>query len=842
MAQLVPFNEFGGLDLVSHDRIASPLRCRSCKNVQKRRSHSLARRQGYKATATNTGNNGGFGTAIYNRRSPSTGAVTKEKLSIGSKLWKQVNYTLTVTYSGGGAAIGEILVDTTTNTWHFKLYDSGNLALDYDMGIGFDEASPKTVTQLITAINAVASFAAATTGGGSLPAAFLPYVISSPIATTLDISFCETIAINQPSVAANPFAGAFTNRNGAEFENVATVQIDDIILFFSKWDSQKKYDGSDCYRSGAQQGNIVSTAEAGAGAFTNGTYQYITTVVQIDAQNNEIEGIESATKSQVVAASHPVNLTLSNVVNTTGFNTDCAIVNGAQVAVNTITVDDGFAGNHTMKVGQKAYFFDSVSAGYVTRNITAIAAGTITVDGAAVTVADNAVISNNLRLRIYRSVAAGTILKENVDIPNNSFTATQVYSDNKADASLGADYVSPSLDGVEHGLPPTGGYGGTFDGGVVCAGFLDDPDAFAWTSPDGPEYYPSNFRDRNQSGDNLAVTGLSSGDRYFWVQKQETSFLVTGKLTTGQYTSVRKGDSAGCLAHATMIQADTSLFWLGEGGVYESRDGGTPSLISDDIAPIFDNAGLSVDRKLQFKRATAVYDKHMKFYVLFIPAETSQGGESYATSNSRILAFDTVNRDWWEWDNLNWAGGVCHDESTGDLIWTERRYSTFSSTMAFQMYQRLNTNTPADYVDHTSDILWSYEPAGVIDAGQADVNKKFLYMLIDAEDPEKTPNYTLTCRIEKDNVKGIYQTILTVPIGSATLASDGWGYGAWGFFPWGNPVGAANKRRRLKHGFAECVRPLFSASGIYNEIVLSSFSLLIEAPFKIDINEARRGG
>lgn len=842
MAQVVPFDEFQGSDFVSHDKIASPLRCRSSRNVQKRRSRALCRRQGYKATCNNTGNTGGFGTVIYNRRNTSTGVVTKEKLSIGTKLYKQTNYTLTVSYGGTGSGVCEVLVDTTTNTWHFKLYEDSTTVLDYDMGVGFDESSIKTIANLITAIAGTVNFTASSAGlGTTLPAAFLPYTAASIVSSTLDIAFSETVAVNQPSVASSPFAGAFSNRNGTEFENVSSIQMNDVIYFGSKWDYQKKYDGNDCYRSGAPQASISSVAEAGAGTFTNGTYGYIATIVQLDQQNNEVEGIESSAKSVTISASHPANVTLSNVLNTTGFNTDCALVNGAQVGVTTITVDDGSGGNHTMKVGQIAYFFDSLSATYVTRTITAKTNTTITISGAAVNVADNIVISNNLRIRLYRTVASGSIYKFNVDIPNNSFSATQVYSDNKADASLGYDYVSPALDGVEHGLPPTCGYLGTFDGGMIAAGDLNNPDSYYWTSPDGPEYWPSLFEDDSQSGDNLAISGISSGDRFFWIQKQESSFLVSGKLTTGQYTTTRKGDSAGCLAHATMIQADTSLYWLGQGGVYQSQDGGTPAVVSDDIAPVFDNAGLGSDTKLQFKRATAVYDKHTKFYILFIPAESSQGGEVYANSYSRIFAFDTVNREWWEWDNLNWAGGVVHDEATGDMIWTERRYSTFNSTMAFQMYLRLNTNTAADYVDHTSDITWRYEPAGSIGLGEPEVNKKFLYIIIDSEDPEKTPNYILTVQVEKDNIRGVYQTELSVPIGAAGAGAKGWGFESWGFFPWGEPLNGLNKPRRLRSGFAQAIRPIFSASGIYNEIVLSSFSLLVEAPYKVDINEARSG-
>ena len=845
MAQIVPFLEFGGLDLVSHDGIASPLRCRSCLNVQKRRSKSLARRQGYKAAATNTGNNGGFGVAIYNKKSFTNASVTKEHLVIGSKLYKRNSHTLTVNYGGAGSAVCEVIVDVPTGTWRFKLYENSVVVLNYDMGVGFDEASIKTIANLLTAINAVTNFTATAPTGTTLPAAFLPYVIATQVLSSVAITYSELVEVNHPTSATAPFAGAFANRNASEFENVSHVQIDNVIIFGSKWDSQQKYDGVDCYRSGMPLATTPTGVEAATGALANGVYKAFVTCVQLDAQGNEIEGIESGSVTVTTVAGKGINYTLTNVLATTGFNTDCAIVNGAQVAQTTLNVDNNLGGLHTMKVGQTAYFLDSISGGYVTRTITAKTNTTITISGAAVTVADNAVISNNLRLRLYRTVASGTIYKFNVDIPNNSFSATQVYLDAKADASLGFDYVSPSLDGVEHGLPPHCGYLAVYDGSVVAAGDMANPDSFYFTSPDGPEYYPASFKDTSQSGDNLPITGLSSGDRFFWVQKQETSFFVSGKLATGQYTCTEKGDAVGCLAHATIVKADTSLYWLGEGGVYRSQDGGTPVDITPDIMTVFDNAGLATERQLMFKRAVAVYDKHTKFYMLFLPAESSQGGEVYANQYSRIFAFDTIAGEWWEWGNpvftMNWAGGIAHDEKTGEMVWVERRYSTFSSTMAFQLYARLNTNTQADYVDHVTDIPWSYEPAGSIDLGVSDVDKKFLYAIFDAADPQKTPNYVLICQIEKDNQRGIYQTVLSTTMGTGTSATSGWGFESWGFFPWGMPRNGLSKPRRLMHGKATSIRPIFSASGIYSEIVLSSMKLLVEAPFKIDIAEARSG-
>lgn len=838
MGQLVPFNEFGGLDLVSHEPDASPLRARAIKNVQKRRSNAIVRRQGMKAIATNSSNNGGFGLAVYNRRNISTGAVTREELIIGEKLFKRTEYVLTINYGGTGQAVAEVIADSDTGDWYLKLYVDSMAVLEKNLGTGIDEASPVTIDDLVTAIGGITDFTASTTGGGSEPAAFLPYTAPTQIEASgsVTITFSVTTQCNQPSGAANPFHGAFTNRNAEAFENVSTAQLDDIILFCSKWDSQKKYDGSDCYRVGCPAAGSPSLAGSGAGGLAAGTYKYAAIIVQVDAQGNRVEGIESATVSITTGAPQNINVTLSNVLNTTGFNTDCAIVNGAQVGVNTITVDDGSGGNHSMKVGQTAYFWDGASASYVERLITAVSSTTITIAGTAVNVADNAVISNNLRLMILRTVSTGEILKELVEVPNNSFAATQVYNDGTADSSLGADYTSPSLDGVEHGLPPNCGYICIYNGRPLIAGNLEDPDSFYWASQDGSEYYPSIFTDYVQGDTNSSISGIASGDRFAWIHKTDESFLLTGNLFSGQYNTSQKGDKVGCLAHASIVRSDRAMIWLGGGAVFESIDGGTPERISDDISSALDLQGLSDEQMLAFKRAVGVYDRNQEIYILFLPAESENGGDVYPNSESRIFVYDTRRKEWWEWDTWNMAGGAAI--SGTDLVWTERRLSALSSTVSYLVYKRLNTNTNYDYIDHSSDIQWLYDCAGSIHLGQPSVNKKFPYLELFCMDLEKAADYTLTAEIEKDFVPGINWVKLVTQIGQG--GNGGWGFGAWGFFPWGNPRANSTKVRRLRDERVKAIRFRFSSSGIYNEIILGGINLQVEAPFKIDINEARR--
>ena len=136
-----------------------------------------------------------------------------------------------------------------------------------------------------------------------------------------------------------------------------------------------------------------------------------------------------------------INVTVDYIDDSTGYNTDCAIVAGAQTGVTQITVDDGAGGSHTMQVGQTAYFFDSSSSAFVEREITAVDSTTITIDGANVNVSDNEVISNNLRVNIYRTASGGTLFKLVTSLANDSFETTAAYRDGTADASLGATFL-----------------------------------------------------------------------------------------------------------------------------------------------------------------------------------------------------------------------------------------------------------------------------------------------------------------------------------------------------------------------------------------------------------------
>lgn len=843
----VPFT-LGGLDLSIDGMLVGPSKCTAIKNIRKLESEAVTEREGFKAVS-NAATGASYGTFCYEKTHPTTFEVTKQWLKCASKLYKKVDYDFTISYAGAGQAVVEVLVDPTTETWNLRLYVDGAIVLDFDLGIGFDEVSPVTISDLDTAITAVADFSATvTSGGSSLPAAFLDSTPPTLIeGGSLVINISNLVATNSPTGATDLFAGTHAARLSEAFENISKVETEGNIYFLTKYDEQTKFDGVDHYRAGMPEGVLPVLAGAGAGTLVAGTYKYIITYVQIDANGLEVEGDESTSATIVSGITQNINVQVTNILNTTGFNTDCAIVAGAQVTVNTITVDDGSGGAHTMKVGQTAYFFDSVTGGYVTRSITATAASTITVSGAAVTVADNAVISNNLRIRIRRTVTTGSIFKQNVDIPNNSFAANQTYNDGKADSSLGADFDSPSALGENHGLPPRAAYGAIFNRRPVVGGISGDPLGIAWAAASGPEYYPDDYRDFIDDS-NTSVTGMGVDDRFLWIHTEKGSHLLTGNLFTATFNISRKGGAIGCVSHASIKETDVGLVWAAASGVYLTKDGSIPVRVGDEIAPVFTNKGLTEERKLRFKRSVAVWDKKNKLYLLHAPAEAEQGGEVYTNSRSRLFALDLFSRpngqgilyrgEWYEWDTLDFSGGADYDETTEELYFSERAYSFFDGATTHKLYRRLNTNTIYDQVDHTSAISWRIKP-GWWHGEMPTVNKGFIHLAMFATDQNVIPSCTFTVKTEKNFVEGVVSTKLTQTFGTPG-GTGGFGYEAFGFFPFGNPQNTTVRPRRLKQGeTATAYRAVFEGGEIYTKFLLSSYQFQVSSPFKIDMKEVK---
>lgn len=810
-----------GLDLKSNDLTRPDGFVSGMKNAQYRKNGAPEKRKGYQGHAASAGGHGLF---TYNRINPTTLIQEPQVVSISNKPHKLLYSTLIVTYVGvDPTSIISIFYDKVTAEYRCQITEGTALVLDMALGKGFDEATPVTINDLRAAIDALANYTATVTGATTTPAAFIKIVRDEDLSDGVAYSAqaCYWADINTP--IATPFAGSTTHQNDDDFENASAVQLNNVLYLANGYDETQKYDGQNCYRAGVPQPATLTSALGGAGAITGTNYYHLATYVQIDAVGNVNEGNLKMVTAGLNPVAQSMNVTVANVLAASGFNTNCAIVNGAQVAVNTITVDDGAGGAATIKVGDTAYFFDAVSASYVERLVTAIAATTITVAGAAVTVADNAVISNNLRIAVYRNLTSAvtpTTFYLVEEIPNNSFAATQVYNDNKTDAQLGAQFIEPLVD---RGLPPKGKYISAFRNQMVLGGKLDDQNSVFFSDVESPEYFPFNntFPVDTIQGD--VIRGLAPNNELFAIFKTRSIHVVSGDIASNNIRVDQLTNDVGCEAHASIKEVKGSLFFLTDKGPYFMTGGQIPLPLGENrIEPVFAEVPVNPELALVLRRSVAIHDNKDEKYVLFIPAESAPANR-HTNANSRIFTFDYSRGAWLEWSNMDFTGGATI--AGNETYFSERRLSTFTSAVEHILYRRHTLDDAWSYEDNTDPIDWQYDPQWEA-MGEPSVFKKFLSLRLFALENIPNNDLVLNVKTEVNYIRDAAKADFNL-----SFMNSGYGVSPYGTSPYGDPA-EQTLRHKLGIGKFRSLRLRFSNNRDQENVAITGWELQVATGFK----------
>lgn len=582
---------------------------------------------------------------------------------------------------------------------------------------------------------------------------------------------------------------------------------------------------------------------------------------------------------------------------------DLAIVSGTQNDVNTINVDT----SHTIQSNDYVNFTDS-SSRKQKRLVTGTAAGTITINGPAVSVTDNTLIisdtirtdqfyvrmgsthttgvslsnndpiSNNLRINIWRTIQNGSLFQLLTTIPNNSITGTtQTYTDKiragqqsgvitnitKAASAvitmpdngllIGMQFVIKGVSGmveinnrtvtitgvsgddVTVSLDTSGAdftaytSGGTWevvvgDNNELLISF-PDPDRLPQAPPiskyilshenvmiyaggernkaansdnvffsegDQPEAVPeaTNFISLPTKNDDVSGVGIADGSLV--VFKRNSSHFVSGTLLTGQFEvdEISPGSNVGCVAHATIKPVGSLLYFLSSSGVYTISGGqlfptdelGNPVPISDPISKLFRTENFIQNKRLVLKRAVAqTYTKDLQ-YLLFIPAEDTQTTIRTANSNSILLCYDYEGKNWFEWTNINAAGGMF--TINDDLYFHERRFSGFAGNTA-NLYKQHRKYRLVDYADHTSSIDSEWVSSWQ-DLGQPRTRKKFTKceLLINRESNlYQFNNPQMKFKTYLDRIPDLAHTIADITTVN-NQRNAAWSTTPWGFNKW----------------------------------------------------------
>lgn len=829
-----------GLDLKSSDLDRPDHFASDLLNAQYRSDGSLEKRRGFQAVAQSEGGHGLF---VYNYIDPVTAKTTQELISIAQRPYKLQEATIALTYTGL-AASGAIkfFFDVTTSEYKCQILEGTTPVLDLSLGKGFDESPIVLLSDLKTAIDAISGFSLAITGPTTVPAAFIEVIRGFDYTQE---SFTATASywsqIN--TTVTSPFAGSETNKNDSDFENATAVQLNGVFYISNGYDELQKYDGQTCYRAGLPTGSLISAADSGSGSGVNvGAHRYKVVYAQLDNANNLIESQPSSFVSVTLASARNVNVTVGNILNGSGFNTNCGVVVGLQTSVTTITVDDGASGAHTLRVGDTAYFFDGVSSSYVTRRITATTATTITIEGAAVTVADNAVISNNLRIGIYRTVAGGTLVYNFVEeIPNNAFSANQVFLDTIADASLGFQLVEPII-GKERSLPPRGKYVSAIYNQLVIAGNFELANNVYYSDVTSPEHFPGLNFVRCQSKNGDTISGVAQSNEVLAVFERNAMHIISGDFTNDNIRQDIISQQIGCVAHATIQQVEQSLFFLSDKGIYETVSGQLPRERSARIEPLFDQRETLQDiLKYKFKRAIGVVDRLRERYLLFLPTESTAGSNVYTNDNYLIVVddfshnteLDDVARVYLKWRiaGTNPAGGFV--VFNNKLHFVERRLSASTTFVEHILYRELSLDDPYDYMDNTEPVDFLYKTAWYT-GGEPSVFKRWTRLKLFAIPGEEATagGSDITIQTEADYVADLVRNEVTVDLSASGL---GYGNNPYGIAPYGDPA-QPNIKTKLG-GKYKSMRIIYSNSEPQQSVRIQGWELEISAAYRPELKD-----
>lgn len=811
------FNSFRGKDARSSDLVRDPESAIDLHNAKFTRDGNLVNREGGKILSPNQASIGLYRHAYSNL---TTGAVQEEFLTIGTALLKRINNIFQVVYTGSTTPCTmTIRLDVATGTYKLKLTEGSTVRANIDIGNGL--AGGMTLGALGSQIGIVTAFlftAGVVSGDPNTTAALvLPLMLDGDLASaprTINLTWYSWEAVN--TTVSNQFGAYYGARGNEDFEHASIVNASNNLYVATGYEFLHKYDGQTVYRAGMPQPVAPTMALGGAGN-PNGTYRYIATHIQVDNRTNRIEGTESVFSATISPANQQVNVTVPNLVAGSGYNTNSTLVNGNQVGVNVINVA---AASHTLKVSDTAYFLDRSSGAYVQRTITAIGASTITVSGAVVNANNNDIISNNLRTGIYRTKAGGVDYYLVAEIPNNSFAATQVFTDNLADASIVEQYQF-SLDGRDHDLltvKPR--YLCLHQGQLVAAGDFANPDTGYLSLPNEPEYFPADASSFDIVNTQLGgISGLASDGTSLVVGKLYSLFIGSGDFSEpGAYRFEKLNEGAiGFACHNSIADIGEGILFLSDSGFYLLRGGAQLIEIGEGTNPDFFKQTFSTAQTFRKKRSFGLYFEQDNSYLCYVPCETGTGTGRQVNSNSNTFVLDTQKRAWIDWPGLNMGNGLAIFEN--ELHWMSKRPDTTGAVIS-NLWRRHSTGFADDYADHNVAIRFRFVPQWE-DMGEPSqlklVPRMRLYNLLkDAI----AAVYTMTVQTEIDLTPGFLHSSFTITFGGTS--SSGWGNFAWGTAPWGTPM-VQSSVVKLRVGKLKSIRFLFTHATLHEKVGLTGW-------------------
>ena len=808
------FQNLKGLDLRSSDLLRESGASTALLNVDLRQTGALNKRKGFQNLALS---GGGYGTVDFHNIELTTGVVTEELLSVDDDMHLMTNAPFTITYSGAGVGYYDVYLSETDSNVYFDVYSDNVRVLNQSLGTG-SETSFVSVATLITAINALTDFTCTGTTATAAPAAFIPVQLNITISSSGTIvNFKYWVAVDTPVGYTTPFSAHLAAKDDSDFENASFAKANDILFISNGYDELHKYDGNRVYRAGMKAG-AVPVLDVTGGTTLTGNFTYKYTYEYTDAKENVVEGSASVTATTGAITTKDVVVTIANIVEAEGFNTNQAIIDGNQTATNLL-VDTG----HSIKIGDFVYMTNTVDSEVVKRKVTALPDAThITID-TSTAVANNAIISC-CKISLWRTKTGPSLAYYLVgELPNDSQNATFDYTDTALDAALGITFLEPVK---PHALPPKGRYIDTWRGQLLINGKRDDVNNNFYSDIDSAEYFPSDNSFLTTGGG--TTSGIRSLDNNLFIFKDSSIFSLTGDLGTDNFiVDEASREGIGCSASATIQELNGELWFLSQFGVYSISNKGIQER-SKGIKPKF-----QVGHPFNFKKATSFNWIDNNKYILCMPSESTISSEVYANSSTEVYAYDTHWGAWLQWDGIEAVGGMAEVD---DRIYFIGRTINSQIDGVDQLLKRIHADgLSSDYVDHTLPISFSYASHWET-LGEPSIYKKFLRLKVHSLDASlndfETDQFTIAVATEH-NYEPNTVSSLSLDFGGGAL---GWGAGPWGSFPWGE-TRLPSLKSKLASRKAKSLRVIFTNATLKKNILISGYEFEVVAPFNMELKD-----
>lgn len=837
------YQNFYGFDLRSNDLEFPESYATDLSNIQFTATGTIEKRAGFHPYAEQGAK---YGLFAYNRVD-SNGVEQQEILGASNTIQKLVETTIQIAYSGSDPiAQVSLFFDVDTDQYRCMVEEGTSEVLSFALGLGRDEITPVTVADLKTAIDGITggSFSATISGDSSVPAAFLKPIPVTSIASesvTTKATYWTALNVSAQTGKTGPLDGSETNKNEMNFENVTSVQLQNCIYFSNGYDPVLKYDGQNLYRAGlppasdGSTGSYTVTASGTAGA--GRVYVWRSQFIQHDNAGNVVEGNTAYSQEYAFTdpGTNPVTVTVSNIQAGSGFNTNCAIISASGTGT-AIPVSAG----HTIKAGDTAYLYDTVSGEYETRSVVSVGATTVTVDS-AINYSNSAtnnrnIISNNLRIKVLRNKNTGVspvLWFELVEMPNNSFAASSSWIDSVADSGLFAQFLEPVTD---RSPPVSGKYISAYQNLMVTAGNLANANEVSFSDVENPEYFPlvrNQFKVTNLQGD--YITAIHPANENFIIFQSRAIHSVTGDIPNQSFRVDILTQDIGCAAHASIQDIRGTICFLSPSGprvmtgvsLPKGLGQATDTDLNSRIDPLFNQRGLRPEQILRLKRAVSLNWRKQEKYILFIPAESEQSGERYTNDNSLTLVFDYTRDAWLKWSKIDATSGMTSADEDNEVYFIERRDSDPSGagvSVSHYVYRFQNTGTFIDYQDHDQPIVCFYKSPWEF-MGEANILKNFTRIKVYSAETLDSA-FVIDVQTEKDFIADAPISTLEIDFGVTGYGSTPWDIGAYG------DPSTTGLKHKLSNGRAISLRVILSNAEEQTNIAVTGYELEVALPYK----------